>query len=77
MQIDERAIVAKVMAGYTDPNYEERPGFFPFRAEADHIVTALEKARAADANQPVPASSEADYKAALLQSFGADLVSVR
>jgi hypothetical protein len=46
MPIDERAIVAKVLAGYTDPNYEERPGFFPFKLEADRIVTALETARA-------------------------------
>src|ERR1700722_17191927 len=50
MQIDERAIVARVLAGYTDPNYEDRPGFFPFKSEADRIVTALEKARAAPAN---------------------------
>jgi hypothetical protein len=63
MPIDERAIVAKVLAGYTDPNYEERPGFFPFKLEADRIVTTLETARA-DANQPSPALSEAGYKAA-------------
>jgi hypothetical protein len=51
MQNNERNIVERELAGKHGLDYEERPGFFPFKVQADRIMTALEKARADTAVQ--------------------------